>query len=551
MTQERCDCGSLDKVAALVFVFGSALAAIAFSRQLADEFRVDDDARQHLVWMAQYHDPELFPRNPYVEYARYYSTPLFKAVYCVLVQVADPLAAGKRLAVLLAGLSALLVFAWGRSLGGTGFGLISALVYLSMPAVFEPFSGGLQRAFSAPLLLGVLILLSANRHEWVGFLMTVAMLLYPVSAALCLMTVVISSLMIRPTLTARRRVTLAAGLTLFVAAAAWTAWQRTCSRPAFLGRFVTKAEALADPAFQRHGRFRLVPTPSYWTAVAEEPALVEPRCRRLFFAGLLVLAALLARRSPDGGSGRARIVPALAFLASSVVLFHLADWLFLKLFVPIRYVQHPFSILVPLVVALCPAGFVALFRAGTVRRLLAVVVAAVLAGAALENARRQAPGSSSLGPREEERSLFRFLGTLPRATLVGADPFLSDNIMAFSQRSTFLSYELAHPWFVGYRELFEGRVDDYYRAVFSADPLAARDFACRNGVDYFVLTRKHFASPRPGPLRLFFEPEESRLRAQLAGVDPRRSALLQAPPERRVFENDRYLVVRGESCGPP
>ena len=113
---------------------------------------VNDDVRQQLFWMRRWIDPALYPPDPLGDYARCYVPWGVQGLYRLAALVLDPLYCSKLLAVALLALLGGLIFLTARKLKDESFAWLALAGFWLMPAFLENISGGLARAFAAPLL---------------------------------------------------------------------------------------------------------------------------------------------------------------------------------------------------------------------------------------------------------------------------------------------------------------------------------------------------------------------------------------------------------------
>ncbi|MEL7315885.1 MAG: hypothetical protein AAFN08_13215 [Cyanobacteria bacterium J06559_3] len=71
----------------LVLVVTAVLAWQAWAAVKAVDYRIQDDARQHIFWMLRYVDPELFPNDPIADYFQAMAPWLYRSLYAAGWQV--------------------------------------------------------------------------------------------------------------------------------------------------------------------------------------------------------------------------------------------------------------------------------------------------------------------------------------------------------------------------------------------------------------------------------------------------------------------------------
>ena len=141
---------------------------------------------------------------------------------------------------------------------------------------------------------------------------------------------------------------------------------------------------------------------------------------------------------------------------------------------------------VGLAVGLVVAAFV--WRGEGGRTAVAAGAAAVVAGGLLVGAVTFAGGTRSPGAtRCGDEALYRHLRTLPKETIVAADPFDSGCIPIAARRPVVISRKLYQPWAVDYFELIRERMFQTVEAYYgpSVDAIAA--LRERYGADYLLV----------------------------------------------------------------
>jgi hypothetical protein len=137
---------------ALVGCFSALIFAYAHSQAFSNLFIINDDVRQQIFWMQQWLDPELFRGDLLSDYARHYVTWGVKGLYWLVSPALNPLLFSKVLPGALFLVLAGCLFKIGEALGRRTLGWITVAVFWLQPFFLYHMSGGLARAFAAPLL---------------------------------------------------------------------------------------------------------------------------------------------------------------------------------------------------------------------------------------------------------------------------------------------------------------------------------------------------------------------------------------------------------------
>lgn len=527
--------------------FGAALASVGtgllvLSAQwpgLVNPLVVNDDTRQQLFWMRRWIDPVLYPPDLLGDYARRYVPWGVQGLYRLGALAVDPLYFSKLVAVALLTLLGGLIFLTARRIQGEGFGWLALAGFWLMPAFLENISGGLARAFAAPLLALFLYAQLTRSRPLATLALWTQALFIPYILPICLGAACLHLAAWKLRL-ARSEPLLRSAPDLLAAAGALglaLLWQSSMSTAGF-GPLPWAAD-MAGPEFGPLGRFAILPVPSvHWELVARPWGALAPFQDGGTTAGvlctivLLPLMALGARRL-EWGALKPH-APAVGFLLlSSLLLFFAAQALLFKLFIPSRYLEYTTNLLyclgVPLLLSplLLPA----------LRRWPRLAVAALLAVALFLGAVRQ--HGRELYDYSTDRALYEAVQKTPAAALFAGFPTQMDNVLTFGQRNVYASYELAHPWSTGYWKLLEPRLEKVLRAYYSSDPEEIRHFCAEAHVDFFVVDRRHFR-PEFMNAKPFFEPFANVIRARTRTGQP--FAALSGTFARQVIDENLSVL---------
>ncbi|MBN2431941.1 MAG: hypothetical protein JXQ27_10715 [Acidobacteria bacterium] len=550
---------------AAAFLLGVAAGLLAWRDAFIEPYVINNDVGQHLFWMRQLQQPELFPDDLLVEYARHIQPVGFIAVYTAISFVMDPVLAGNLLAVLLLGASGaflfLIVF---RVVASPGAGILAVIIILASQEPLIWMAGGHARAFGLPLLITGIYTLMERRHWITAVLIILAALIYP---PVCLLLAGTFALTVLARIRLLRRVRahraavialvagsgLAAGI-LF----ANRAWRKNPD----IGPMVSHAEVVANPAFHAGGRYAQWPVRPIWASTGKSMADGMLAGKGLEFlgrqgliaetwvvplaAGVAVLGLLglwLFRRR---GAFR---IPAewLCLAGAALVLYGLAAFLHPAILWPDRYSRYPLLILGVLTFTFLVYGagrelerFVGRRYSGTrgrtARRALLMGAMVAIAGLALTQIRyAHLHDFSRYGP------VYEFLKTIPADHRVAGPPNLADGIPVFARRSVFINYELSHPFFRAYWATVARRTREFFAAYYAADLTQVADFCRRHRIRWLVVDTGDYRALQRGIPPAYFEPFTRELREMLR--NRRRFALLEVPDSWKAFRDGPFFVI--------
>jgi hypothetical protein len=223
-------------------------------------------------------------------------------------------------------------------------------------------------------------------------------------------------------------------------------------------------------------------------------------------------------------------------MAASFTLYILAFSIPLKLFIPGRYVEYSLTLFYCLAFALClrividslnmtrfvfPALFLFLALLGAVR---------------LHNV--------DLYDYSADAGLYRFLSTTPLDVTIAGPPEVMDNVLTFSRRKAFVTYELSHTWIEPYWSVIKQRSFDFFSAYYSDDAEQIRTFCKRNGIGYIVVREEDFSGEKLKKGKVYFEPFGSFI-SEIT-LNRSRFALLDDGIFPAVFRTEGFRVVKVE-----
>jgi len=474
----------------VVALMSGVIFVFAHYPALTNPFIINDDVRQQLFWMQQWQEPALFKGDFLAGYARHYVPWGVKALYWLASWFTAPLFFAKILPGILFVFLAVCLFKIGTRLSGRRLGWMMVAVYWLMPFFLDNLAGGLARAFAAPLLALFWLGWQEERPGVMGTALVLQALFIPyiflVAAPAALLAWLLAYLGADqpPPFPAQASHFFVLGL----AAALVFAMDLQFNASGY-GPLVTAREMVNHPEFYAHGRYQILPEPSFLWALISPWEFIPPFHEWGPVAGGLVCAGLLALMAIglwrlDWRAWAKRLKPAGYLLLASFSLYCLARILLLRLFVPDRYLMYTLSLFYCLLLAL------ALEQALRVARWPRhLAIAALVAAACLGAWRLTGVG---LKDYSAYRALYSALATTPKDALIAGQPNLMDTIPTFARRRAFATYELAHPWSRGYWAKLKPRLEDLFRAYYASDPQVVVDFCRKYGIDFIIVDDRHF-----------------------------------------------------------
>jgi hypothetical protein len=538
-----------------------AFTALFIGRTMAPALNpnvIQDDARQHVFWIARLRDPELFRNDLIADYYQAVAPPAYSGLYWALSWGVDLLVASKLLPPVLGLVSALFTFLLARRLHPSAAGAFLATVLLSWYVwQYDDLASATPRAFLLPLLAAQLWALVAGRLVLAVGLVTVAALFYPVGGALGLALLgvrLVGWQGWRPTLTRQRSAWVA-----FLAAGALVGVALVPSQLAVLpfGPGLSAAEARKMADFGPGGRFPFFVTSpyAYWLASARSgldlrlsdglflkiPVLFEYAA----LAAVLPLLLLVRRRLPGVERLNRDGAILLQLLIASFGLFFLAHVLLFHLYVPSRYVKWS----VPLALAVAAGLALGILiealaaRVRSPRRRL--VVGGLALGLGLALALYPGPYFGAFAV-DEHPTITAYLRAQPKHIVVAGVPIETDLIPSLAARRVLTDREHVYAWHLGYYREMRRRTDDLIKAYYADSAREVAAFASRYEVELFLVNRAAFGRETfehtwTGNPTQRFEPFISAASRELA--QPKNFTLLELASHCAVVDDGEVAVV--------
>lgn len=518
------------------------------------------DSMIHEYWMRRFTDGALFQdtlTESLLETG--YSPPAFRSLYWLVSHVVDPVRFAELLPLVLVPFAVWLVFRIVRlHVEWRPAAWIGAALFL-VPWEAHRFSGGHPRAFAQPIVLLALLLLLTRRNLAAALVPPVGLLLYPPAGAVALGVVLLATLDFhRPRFLDLDRLRWAGVSVLCFGAALVLTRLTTGSQDV-----ITEAEARLYPEFgpsgqmhffasstlqflkQNYSGFYLQYTGSILALAAALFLVLRPRNVRLLrwevwcvpIAALVLFGAahallfrlylphrytyallpffciaiaVWARPTFQALAERRRAllllaVPlvVLAALVLALTVFPLGPQLSAAAFRAWLEDAGPY-LAVGLAVGLVVAAFV--WRGERGRAAAAAGAAAVVAGGLLVGAMTFAGETRAHGVVHcRDQALYRHLRTLPKNTIVAADPADSNCIPIAARRPVVISRKLYQPWAVDYFELIRERMFQTVEAYFGPSVEGITALRERYGADYLLVrdapSKHYWRPPFAGPVR--------------------------------------------------
>ncbi|MGF1604378.1 MAG: hypothetical protein ACFCU8_20665 [Thermosynechococcaceae cyanobacterium] len=470
------------------------------------DYLVQDDVRQHVVWLQRFIDPQLFPNDAIADYFIAIAPPGYKGFYWLLAQLGvAPLLTAKLLPLALALITTLFAYRFTLKILPIPFsGFLATLILNQQLWLDDELITATPRAFYYPLLTAFLYCLA--QRAIIPCLIVIALqgLFYAPSMLLSIAILSVRLLPweawlgqvdptdrfpLRPVLWWLVGCSVGGGILFYV-----------LSHQSDLGPTVTAAAMQTMPEFGLQGRHEYFGVnPLYFLFQGRSGLNIS-----WFPASILIGLTLPWLRSPRFPLAQ-KLTPHIATLYqtvwASLGLYLLAHLFLFKLYYPSRYTYHSLRIALAVsaggaIAILLESGYAWLQRHRKKwhrNRLMIGLVAGVAAIELLVPAAPPVALALQVWIDGSTPQLYRYLAQQPKDTLVATFSAEGDNLGAFAQRSTLVGSEFALAFHPRYYGMIQARVQDLLTAQYSPDPSAVKRVIDQYGIDFFLVERDTFS----------------------------------------------------------
>lgn len=485
-------------------VVAAYFGVISLQYAFSTDYVVQDDARQHVFWMARFIDPQLFPNDPIADYFQAVAPVGYATFYRLMAQVGiEPAVLAKILPLVLGLVTSVYCFGVCLQMFPVPAGAFLATLLLNQSLwLKDDIISATARAFLYPFFLGFLYYLL--RRALIPCLIAIALqgLFYP---QLMLVEVAILTVRLgrwqqgRLQLSRHRQDYIIWGAGLAIALVILLLFAR---QTAEVGPLYTAAQAKTMPEFGPQGRIRyFLQNPLEFWLIGDggiQPPYLPPLT--IWFG--LALPFLLQRSSALSQLVSPKIKLLLDTLLASFGLFFLAHLFFQKLHLPSRYTGHTLRIVLAI-----SSGFalLLLLDAGTrwlrrqqakslsTQQRLAVGLAGLFGSVLL--LLPTVPPLFLLAQLQivgQVPQLYKFFSQQPQDIRIASLAEEVNNLPTFAQRSILVGREYAIPLHAQYYDQFRQRTTDLIIAQYSSDLDQVQRFIQKYGVSHFLLDRGTF-----------------------------------------------------------
>ncbi|OGX19465.1 MAG: hypothetical protein A3K83_01690 [Omnitrophica WOR_2 bacterium RBG_13_44_8b] len=520
------------------------------------KYIVKDDVRQHIYWMQQFRDSDLFRNDLLTEYAKSYQPWGFIAVYYLLSFFIDPIVASKIMPIILVVLSSVYIFKLVRHIVNGYTGFLAALILMMTPHYLDRMTGGLPRSFAFPLVIMFLYYLIKRRYLQSSVILVLQSLFYPMICLISIPTYLCTFIRFENnriffdrSVVKKKFLIYAIVISAFILCAKYA----LIYNPS-IGTTVSRGQMVGDPAYYESGRYRVLqtaPLPKMIAMNVNKGVFLPKILRRYFpkaFAGsgkpsgnaVFFIAVLFVAYE----TLRKRLVfpPEIFFMfLSSMLMYLISDMMLFKLFLPERYLEYTVPVISLTVYSVAVGQLINRFKnAGMKNTFQVALIILVLFHYDIHGRDRFLADKT-----DDYKGLYEYLNSLPKDAMIAVHPSLGNSIPSFAQRKVFINYELSHPFYDKYWAVIKKRTYDFFNAYYAGEALPVLEFCEDNGIDYLVVDKQHFADAYLSKKKIYFEPFNSYV-VQIA--ESRRNFILRdIPDEEKLFKKGSIFVIKKDS----
>ena len=466
-----------------------------------------DDALQQAVPFHAVYKPEIFQSDYIFEVMTGYLAPLhYWICYAVTWLAGDPIMMGHWVMLIQLVVTVTFLFLAVRTAAGTAPAFFSVAWFIHTRHIVQRLTAGLPRGWAACIFAAFFYFALKRNHKGMLLTLLAGCLLHPPATMLIAVAygLVLSWKVLLPK---SRQEYLKPFLILIILSPLYIATTfYVVDRPDHVGDMVSLEEAAEMPEFQRpSGRFPFVPLRSIsqdintfgyqaFLSRFHNPGRFwkrnMPTIVGILFLGL-ILGGLIRRRKT--------IPPEVFFFLVSIAFVYLASREFaFKLYVPNRHIQFPMAMFF---ITAFSIGVWRLFHRSASYQDMRLKVAwpSALAVIALGWVIYSGGGLGFNGTANFNYSLHKrgklfvwIEKNIPEDALVAGHPTFIDGVPLFAKRKVLATTETWHPFYKGYNQEIERRIEISLRAHYAKDLRELVQILQPANVDYFVFERQRF-----------------------------------------------------------
>jgi hypothetical protein len=521
---------------------------------LSHAYTVQDDVRQHVVWLQRFVDPSLFPNDWIADYFETIAPAGYKALYYLIAKLGiEPLLLAKVLPLVLGVIAVIYCFGVALQLLPIPAGAFLTTVILTESLwLQDDIVTATPRAFLYPLFLAFLYYFLKKNRTLCLIAIALQSLFYP---QLALVEVGIITCYLLNWQQGRLVFSkIKADYVFWIVASTMTLVLLLVFAPHLskFGPIVHADQMRIMPEFQVKGRAKFFGLNPFLFWLRGDSGISLPASPSLIWISFL-LPLFLRWRLPLAQVVTPKIKLLPAILVASLGLFFLAHLLLLRLYLPNRYTQHSLRILMTLA-----AGIVLTIALNSVYnwlkrqakvkwQMLPIAILVYLMTASLVTPIiPKVFLSNNAQIIGKEAQIYQFFAHQPKDILIASLSDEVNSLPTYSGRSVLVGREYVLPYHLGYYTQMRQRAIDLLTAHYSSDQSDLRQFVQKYGIDFFLVDRAAF-QPEYIDKSDWLQQFQPAARDAFDDLTQGKSAFLAHPAGQCLaIESQRFFVLKAD-----
>ncbi len=491
----------------------SIITAIIFSLSglklaFQSPYVIQDDARQHIFWMQQFNDSDLFSGDLIANYFKSVSPWGFTYLYKIVSSLGINVIFFNKISPLLIAVpTTIYCFLVCLEILPIPFaGFISSLLLNQNLWLLDDLSSGTPRSFIYLLFLAFIYYLLRHKLFFCILLIILQGLFYPPTVLISAVILVLRLLSDKQHKAIYFSGLLTAVIILLIYAA----------KTSEFGDIITLEQAKLRPEFMPGGRsaFFSDNPKEFWLLGRRSgflPIEWQYSLMGAYGAGLFWLKKY-PHRFPLVKKVNKNVIILLQIFSAGLLLYCLAHLLLFRLHLPSRYSQHIIRIIIALLDGMTIAVIAHTLNLKIDRQLFKFSALISLLCLLLYPTYAAQSYAYRLGyVKPETTEIYNFLEQQPKDSLIATLGEEADFIPTLAKRSVLVSREYALPYHNGYYEQINQRVRDLITAQYSTDLETVRQFINKYQINFWLIGKNTFTINylKSNPWLMQFQPEVS------------------------------------------
>lgn len=488
----------------LTLVVSLLYGLLGLQEAFQGDWIVQDDARQHIFWMARYLDPELFPDDLIADYFESVAPFGYSFLYSFAAKLGiDPFIFNKLIPIVLRLITTyyFFLFCWEifpLPLGCT----ITTLLLNHNLWLKDDIISATPRAFLYPFLIAFLYYFIKRSLFFCLVIIVLLGLFYPQTVfiiAIILILNLIKWQKFRPHLTSNKTEQYFCLISLAVAFLVLLPYAISTS---IYEPIITRSQAIMMPEFHNGGRSNFFKDNffDYFLGKGNGVMISTSLFNPIILLSSLFFPVIVQRRNTFSLVGK--ITPHLASVINlaiaSLIMFFFAHLFLFKLHLPSRYTAHSLKFVVVIFAGITITVTLKYYleqinkKFPLKRRKIVVALIILLLTLLTYNSFLDSvsPNGYKIGSYPE---LYKFFQQQPKDIVIASLTKEADNLPTFTKRSILVSREYAIPYHLGYYQPFSAKAKALIKAQYSNNLAEVKQFIEQYKVTFWLIEEDSFS----------------------------------------------------------